>query len=165
MKKENLKKLAEIIVSENEDNFDNYSIKDYYDALYFEDAIELEKLLEEEAGDKLYYDEYTPVTIDFLQKMIEEGDLEQGKYLHVAKNKCISYDEFVKEYASYIESAVYFYSCNSINFWVNMVAFFGDDIDLKKIADELYRDGAYISDDDEDSSAIYERLKAGRPIY
>ena len=152
MKTENLKKLAEIIVSEAaEAKYDTTpSIGNYYKVLDYEDAKQLDKFFDE-LDDNLWNDEW------YISPSAEYIDIWAGKFadvveehkpveFHYENGKQIvdKYEEdcwtpFIDEHKKDIEDIVSYYAWNSEKFGNNLLEIFKDYIDMKRVTEEVYQ--------------------------
>ena len=152
MKKENLKKLAEIIVSEAaEAKYDTTpSIENYYRVLDYEDADQLDEFFDE-LDDNLWNDEW------YIAPSAEYIDIWAGEFAEViSKNKPVEFHyengkeivdayekdrwtPFIEEHKKDIEDIVSYYAWNSEKFSNNLLEIFKDYIDMKRVTEEVYQ--------------------------
>ena len=148
MKTENLKKLAEIIVSENEENYDGNSIADYYKVLDYEDAVKLDDMFYELDNTMDEDENYIVPSAQFM-------DIWAGEFADVVKkNKPIwthyengkeivdKYEKdldtpFIEEHKKDIQDLVGYYAWNSERFHNNLLTIFKDYIDMNKVVDDV----------------------------
>ena len=162
MKTENLKKLAEIIVSEAaEAEWDTTpSIEDYYKVLDYEDAEQLDKFFDELIEYPWDDECYNCPSAQYI-------DIWAGKFAEVVKNNKVveehwvdgkqvvdKYEKdrwtpFIDEHKKDIEGIVAFYAYNSQRFSNNLLSIFKDYVDMNKIASMVNNDCGTDYEDEE----------------
>lgn len=172
MKTENLKKLAEIIVSENEENYDSHRIDDYYKVLDYEDTKQLDDMfyeLDQTMDEDPWYitpsAQYLDIWAGEFAEVVKnhkptEFHFENGKQI-VHKYEEEYWTPFIEEHKEDIEGLVAFYCWNSDKFHNNLLTIFKDYVDMKKVANDVWRDAV----DSETDEEVYEQLMNGKVIY